>query len=436
MGAALASDRLLLIDTDGGARSLAFGLSWFALVGSHASSMARARARRMRATHFVAGGQGAMSGGCARLGPAARRRPVLAAAQAFARHYPEGTVACIAPLPDGRWWLAAAQDGAVLARADVLYPDAAQAAEAMQALAAQYPSLRQHDGPQTLQALLAAADPAALLQPVGSRWSRVPLPVRVFASVLVLASAVPLARQAWQPATRAPAAPPPLDAVQAWRQAALQFRQQLTVQPMPELGRLLATLHRLPLNVRGWLLRDARCLPAQRAWSCSAAYVRAQADATNHAFTQALPAGWGLRFQPLDGAELTWTLPGNHTSLAQVALPGAAHLDGVLASALQQARPAFTQVTLGPAVAAPMVPPRDSQGLAVAAPAGWPVLRQRALALQGPLRSVALLADQSGLAVAWSSVVLRLAADRVPSTAVSALTAELQGILYEQDAQD
>lgn len=433
MFAAVAPDQLLLIDAEGGDCSLAFGLSWFALVGSQAPSMARARARRLRATHYVVGGQGALAGGCARLAPPMRRRPVHAAAQAFARHYPSGTAGCIAPLPDGRWWLAAAQDGAVLTRADALYPDSDQAEAALQALAAQYPSLRRHDGPPTLKALMAAPDDAALLRPVGSRWSRLPLPVRVFAGVLALALAVPAAWQAWRPTPRAAAPAPGPTADEAWRQAVLRFRQQQPVHLLPELARVFASLHRLPLNVRGWLLRDARCLPAPQAWSCSAAYVRAEPDATNRAFAQALPAGWQLRFQPLDGAELAWAVPGNHTSLADLALPRAEHVDHALASALQLARPAFTQLTLGPPAPAPIAAPRDPQGQPIGAPPAWPVLRQRALALQGPLRSFSLLADQSRLIVTWSAIVLRLAAGRTPGTAVSALTAELQGTLYEQD---
>ncbi|HYG42758.1 MAG TPA: hypothetical protein VEA17_07550 [Bordetella sp.] len=433
MPANAAPDQLLLLDLDHGEGSLAFGLSWFALVGSHAPAMARARARRMRATHYVVGGQGAMAGGCARIAPRIRRLPMHAAAQAFARHYPDGTVACIAPLPDGRWWLAAAQDGAVLASADALYADAGQAAAALQVLASQYPSLRQHDGPHTLKALMASADAAALMQPLGSRWSRLPLPVRAFIGLLAIAVAAPVAWRAWQPVPHAAPAVASIGADEAWRRAHNQFRQRQTIHSLPELGRVLASLHRLPLNVRGWLLRDARCVPMPHAWSCSAAYVRARADATNGAFAQALPTGWQLRFQPLDGAELAWTVPGNSTLLADVVLPDATHTDSILASALQRARAAFTQVNLGPAASVPITAPRDPQGLVLAAPPAGPVLRQRTVALQGPLRSFALLADQSRLVVAWSSVVLRLAAGRMPGTAVSALTAEIQGTLYEQD---
>src|SRR5690606_8372490 len=153
MAAVPAPGQLLLIETPDGSASLAFGLSWFAVVGSHAQSMARSRARRMRATHFVTGGQGAMAGGCARLAAHQRRRPVHAAAQVFAHLYPDGAVASVVPLPDGQWWLAAAHDGAVVARGDTLYSDAQQASTALRALADHYPSLRQQDGVLSLQAI-------------------------------------------------------------------------------------------------------------------------------------------------------------------------------------------------------------------------------------------------------------------------------------------
>lgn len=422
---------LLLIEADGG-RRLAFGLSWFALVGSHTPALARARARRLRATHYVVGGLGAVAGGCARLPVPVRRRPVHAAAQAFAHRYPEGSVACIAELADGRWWLAAAQDGAVLARADRLYDSTESAATALRELAAQYPSLRQIDGVQALAAVMASADAVALMLPVGSRWARLPWPVRAFAGVLAAALAVPPAWQAWR---RPPPAPVPESAITAeaaWQQAVTQFRERQVAHPRQELGRVLASLHRLPLDVQGWVLREARCQPGPRAWSCMADYDRLQGDATNDAFARALPAGWRLHFRPLEGAGLAWTVAGDGATLAGMALPDAAHIEGAVVSALQRVRPAFGRVALGPAVAVSIPAPRNTQGQALAPWPAGPSPRQRSLTLQGPLRSFALLADWP-FAVAWSSLALRLAAGRAPGITVSALTAELQGTLYESE---
>ncbi|OZI24330.1 hypothetical protein CAL18_10585 [Bordetella genomosp. 7] len=435
MAAIPAPGQLLLIDTPDGSASLAIGLSWFAVVGSHARSMARSRARRMRATHFVTGGQGAMAGGCARLAAHQQRRPVHAAAQVFAQLYPEGAVACVVPLPDGQCWLAASQDGAVVARGDTLYADAHQASMALQALADQYPSLRRQDGALSLRAMQAALGPATLMQPVGNRWSWLPLPVRVFLCTLAFAASIPLIRHLWPVPPPTPAQAMPASAEDAWRQAVDGFLRKQRVHPLPELARVLGSLHRLPLNLQGWLLREARCQPGQGAWRCSAAYARVQADATNLAFLQSLPPHWQFRLHPLDDAELVWTVPGNDTSLERVDVPTSAHVDRVLASALQQARPAFQQMKLGPSMAVPITAPRDSAGQAFAAPVPLPALRQRSVALYGPLRSVAVLAGQQSLAVAWSSLVLRLAQGREPGTAVSALTAELQGVLYENDAQ-
>ena len=426
-----AASPVLLVDGPGPGQVFAFGVSWFALVGSHPQAMARARARRQRATHYVVGGQGAVAGGCASLAAGLRRRPVHAAAQAFAGLHPDGTAACIAQLPDGRWWLVATQDGAVLARADRLYGDAGQAAEALQALSAQHPSMRQCDGAAALAALLSGADNASLMTPVRSRWALLPLPVRAFAIVLAAALVAPPAWQAWRQPSRQPVAESDMSAEAAWAQAVEQFRRGRPVHSVGELSRVLASLHRLPLDVRGWLLREARCQPGQ-AWTCRATYARQGSGAANDDFAAAVPAGWGVHFRPLDTAEVSWTVAGDGASLATVMPPGAVRVERDLASVLQRARPAFNRITLGPAVAVEIPPPRDASGRVLSAPLMPPAMRQRLLALEGPLRSLALLADQP-LVVAWSSLALRLAAGRSPGLAVSALTAELQGVLYEQD---
>ncbi|GAB1578535.1 hypothetical protein [Bordetella petrii] len=427
-----AANPVLLIDSPVPGQAFAFGVSWFALVGSHPQSMARARARRQRATHYVVGGQGAVAGGCARLAAGLRRRPVHAAAQAFAAQHPDGTAACIAQLPDGRWWLVAAQDGAVLARTDRLYDDVDAAAEALRTLNAQHPSLRQCDGAAALAAVLAEADSAALMSPVRSRWALLPLPVRAFAVGLAAALVVPPAWQAWSKPPRQPVAVPAMSAEAAWALAAEQFRRSRPVHSLGELSRVLASLHRLPLGVQGWLLREAHCQPGSQAWACRATYARQGVQAANDDFARAVPAGWGVHFRPLDTAEVSWTVVGDGATLATAVPPGAVRVERDLASVLQRARPAFNRLTLGPAVAVDIPPPRDPHGYPLAAPPMQPATRQRLLALEGPLRSLALLADQP-LVVAWSSLALRLAAGRSPGLAVSALTAELQGVLYEQD---
>ncbi|KAG1439406.1 hypothetical protein G6F57_019423 [Rhizopus arrhizus] len=122
----------ILVDCPGADRKLAFGLSWQVLIGSDVAGLARARGRRLRATHLVVGGSPATVAGYGRArsswrrgspATASRRRHtphIQAAAQLYALRYPEGGM-CLVPLPEGRYWLAAAQDGCVLSQADKVF---------------------------------------------------------------------------------------------------------------------------------------------------------------------------------------------------------------------------------------------------------------------------------------------------------------------------
>lgn len=56
----------LLVPCAGTDRKLALGLRWLVLIGSDASGLARARGRRLRATHVVVGGSPATVAGYGR----------------------------------------------------------------------------------------------------------------------------------------------------------------------------------------------------------------------------------------------------------------------------------------------------------------------------------------------------------------------------------
>jgi hypothetical protein len=61
-----------------------------------------------------------------------------------------------------------------------------------------------------------------------------------------------------------------------------------------------------------------------------------------------------------------------------------------------------------------------------------PVLRRRALTLHGPLRSMALMPGPVP-AARWSRLVVDVQPQLRPSLTASALVAELQGDIYEQE---
>ena len=210
--------------------------------------MAHKKARHQLAAHYVAGGVRASAVGYVRLPDAMRKRGVYSAAQAFAQWHSQEAFICIAQVTDGRVWMAAAQDGAVIARTDVLFPSFVQAHEAASALMAQRPSLRLCDVAETLQALLNRADDSSLLIPLRSYWSRIPLPIRV----MVLAFGVFMLRHhVAAPVTPAKQEVSALDHASLWQQAMATFSQRYPIHTSQDLQHMFSAVHRLPLMIQG-----------------------------------------------------------------------------------------------------------------------------------------------------------------------------------------
>ncbi|MNQ13855.1 hypothetical protein D3C85_267820 [compost metagenome] len=440
--------QFFLLECPGSGRMLAFGLRWFALIGSNVPALAHARGRRLRATHYVVGGVPATVAGYgrARSGwryrrhvPAGRRAgaaPLQAAAQLFALLYPDGGHSLV-HLPDGRHWLVAAHGGAVISQTDRVFGSLEAAQHEQRALLALRPALKEHASDQVWAALQQAAEPAARLTALPSRWAELPLALRLFLACMVCAAVVPplwngtvspLLRK--QPPTPqpSPVRDPVADAYQA------MLRGTAAHEPAA-LGRLLAAMGRLPIQVRGWALRRAQCDAGAREWNCSAIYARAHPLANNHSLHALLPAGWQVSFKPLEEATLAWRVASGTLPLADIALPSALHVDTQVAGGLQGLRPAFASVVLSPPI--PLLPRMAAPAQADVPQAGavrmdLPVLRRRALTLHGPLRSMALMPGPVP-AARWSRLVVDVQPQLRPSLTASALVAELQGDIYEQE---
>lgn len=423
-----------LLDPGGFGRLFAFGLNWSPLVGSQVKALAHKKARHQRATYYVAGGVRASAVGCARLPGAMRKRGVYSAAQAFAQWHSQEALICVAQVPDGRVWMAAAQDGAVIARTDVLFPSFAQAHEAASALMAQRPSLRLCDGAETLQALLNRSDDSSLLIPLRSYWSRIPLPIRGMVLALGISFGVSVLRHhVAAPVKPAKQEVSALDQASLWQQAMATFSQRYPIHTSQDLQRMFSAVHRLPLMIQGWIFRSARCQAVNSGWDCSALYSRSDLMATNADFNALVPQGWQVDFKPLNEAVLSWALSSVSVPLALPHVPDIQHVDTVLTSTLQRLQPLFSQVLLSLPEAL-VVAPLDEHGVSIAPPNQVPRIRRRALSLNGPLRSFSLLPDYTNTAsVAWTGFSLHAEPGRKPDTAVSALTAQLQGFIYEKE---
>ncbi|MDF8359921.1 hypothetical protein [Achromobacter anxifer] len=438
----------LLLELPGAGRTLAFGLRWFALIGSNVPALARSRGRRLRASHYVVGGAPAAVAGFGRLrsswrgAPRAGRRQThfLAAAQLYALLYPEGGHSLIR-LPDGGHWLVAAQRGTVLSQTDRVFASLDDALREQAHLRAQWPALPAQDADEAWAALLQGAESAARLVALPTRWGELPLAFRLFLVCLGLAAVAPTL---WNTVVtslsgrQAPAQAGDADLPQQQDPYLVLLRNTATHAPS-ELTRLLASLGMLPIQVRGWALGRARCLAGDQAWTCAASYVRAHPLAANDVLHALLPPGWQLSFQPLEEATLSWRVESRQERLADVSLPAALQVDTVQVVALQRMRPAFASISLAAAVpltlpppplpSAP-VPPVANQA-AVAYPAR-PAIRRRSIILRGPLRSFALLPGAIH-AARWARLSLDIQPQPRPSLAASTLVAELQGELYEHE---
>jgi len=420
----------LLLETPAHA-ALVFGLRWSPLVGSRPDLLARKRARLAGASHYVYGGNRSAAVGCTRL-----RQPPKAcysAAQLFALAHPDGMAAGLLAMSDARVWLVAAQDGAVLARTDRIFATADLARSALQELTASYPGIDARLFELTPADL--PPQPAAILWRTGSGWSALPRSGKVIGGLLLaltLGFSVPAGWRAWHRTTAAVPDATSVAPARAWNDALARTAAALPLHAPAVTGRLFASLRRLPLNRRGWSLRDASCRPGGAAWRCEASYVRAAPGATFAAFSAGLPPSVQPSLKQLDLAQMQWRLgqPSARLTLAQI--PSAHATSQGLASALQRIRPAFQEISLSEAAALPVVPPRDAQGRTLPQPQGLPALRQRVLRLQGPLRSFALF-DPAMAPSAWSELGLTHRALSEPTVNLSALSAHLHGVVYEQN---
>lgn len=421
-----------LIDYPDSTRCIVFGLRWFALIGSDVAGKARSRARQARATHYVIGhAQGAVVG-CGKLVLKKRRRTLYAAAQLFARAYPDENVACLAELPDGKAWVVASLMGAVLAQTDKLYASVEAAMPDWQALLAQRPLLRERDGQTVLDRVMTGIDEQAALVKVRSRWSGLPGPLRVCILALSLTLAAPPITQ-W---IRQYAGPkrieaPLLDPAVAWGQARQALLRRTPIHEVSQLQRAFISLHELPLQVRGWVLRAATCTPEPLHWRCTADYLRVHPMATNASFAQSLPASWMLNFQPLDGVQANWRVSLRTTSLAEINPLLKTEVNTRLVSSLQRALPVFAGIALGEPVRVEVTAPVGPQGEPIEPVEPIPKVFRRDLILTGPLRSFSLLGEIAMVA-AWSELSLSVIPGRQSTKSQSVLDVQLKGVIYEQ----
>ncbi|MFA7668119.1 MAG: type 4b pilus protein PilO2 [Burkholderiaceae bacterium] len=418
-----------IIERDG--LALVFGLEWLPLLGRHPERQARVLGRRQRARHLVLSSGVAASVGL--LHCSLRRRRDLryySAAAVFASLHRGGTLAAVLPLPDGRHWLVAVHEGAVMTRSDQLHADPDYAGDTLKLLSAAHPALVMHEesASSLLDILFEAARDEGELTRIRGRFG-VPAP---FLSGVSLAAVILLGFLLWRALMPAPvgvSSAPVESAEAAWRNAIAASIQPHAVQGVAGLQSVLDAIHDVPASLAGWQLVEIECTPQGSQWHCLAAYRRSD-DSDNQGFILAARPDWVLSFDPLDGARVAWSVPMPALPLGAVTLRSAYQNERRLVSALQAIRPAFSELRLdAPRPLLPQ-PPRDARQQPFSRPDGIVSFQRRPLRLQAPLRSISVLLPET-VHMSWDRILLQVAPIDQPSLRSSSLRISLSGVLYE-----
>lgn len=430
------SDSVRCFSVDG--KVLVFGMDWLPLLGSDVRQQALVKARRHHASHFVVASEHAAAMGLVQL-PAAiehRSQPHHSAAQALASLYPSGTMVALIGIGPALWWLVALHEGAVVARTDLLFSAAGDAAPIVADLRAAYPQTRyvqgEHDQPGLpgLPELSRAADDRALLQRVAysRRWFQVAA-VAAAGLLVVLAWSGQLAMLFGQ--TKATAVPlTSAQQWQAWERARSLLADNIQVHGVAGMQAVLESLHRVPVAVVGWQLGQADCRPQRTGWRCTAAYRRAARDADNQGFMGAAPQTWQLRFPTVDSVEADWDIAPALTRLSDSPVDDALYSQKHWLSSLQHISAAFVVLKATDASVVPLPAPVDDQGQSIPRPESFRLYQRRQLQVDGPLRSFSvLLPNLTG--VRWHRLTLTLRALEYPTLTQSRLNLTATGERYE-----
>lgn len=414
-----------------------FGLHWFALVDGPSGAGLRRLLQSHRHAGYCLAGAGLLAvglwdalspkEGVFMLNPhesakAGQEAVAYSAAACLASQHPEGCILALWGLADGRYWLVAAHDGAVIGGTDCVF-DALDHARVMQNdILQRYPSLLVLPQPDDLASHLEQGrqDTCRLLPAVGRRGR----------TALMLPVLLVLLAGCWIALVRVDQAHPPLpeaDPQQVWR----DVQRQHALSGVEGLRALLSLLEGIPYRAANWQLNQIECQLEAHEWSCSAQYERADARATNQGFQVALGLKADVHFPALDQALLMRTTTFPQQGLDVSVLLGRQHNERDLFSRLQAVRPAFGHLALGQSL-----PPEGLRPLLERLPEtegkAWSGLRRRTWRSQSPLRSAYLLLPMAQ-ALKLEKASLNIDPQAIASLAGSVLTLNLEGYLYEQD---
>src|SRR5690606_7390349 len=142
--------------------------------------------------------------------------------------------------------------------------------------------------------------------------------------------------------------------------------------------------------------QSAECSPVGATWNCRVSYSRASSLATNQSFLQHKPADWEqVNFTTLDLIQASWSVELPQAELDLDGLPNKEALDVKTISAWQSVLPVLSSINLGEPtiteIPSPVVTHPDGRPEVVPKIAGIPQIVKRAIAVEAPLRSLAVV---------------------------------------------
>lgn len=221
----------------------------------------------------------------------------------------------------------------------------------------------------------------------------------------------------------------------AWEAALSEEALRKRVDHIKSVETLYQQLIEIPLDIAGWRLHKAACMPAGPQWNCSAIYIRKGYGTTNDQFEASLPKGWGANFDPLGTATGVWTFKsvGDTTGLLPASLPTREKVLRTPVSQLQSILPAFTSIRLPNVEPWNVVVPVDGNGKPVSKPSTMSIPGAIPLVLEGPLRSLSVWdVDSTPTGI---KIIEIERTDAEVSLNTSPLKMKLTGDLYVQNAK-
>lgn len=385
------------------------GLGWLPVVGQLTAVQARQLAKKHKAKQWIVAGHTFRA-----LGLSYKRRRKQkkhqAAAMAYAVLHPKGAHAAVFCVNESLYWLVAAKEGTPMRHGDKLFTTERAAQQALLQLHESHPELN------FISQIQRFSDFSILLTArILEQTATHGLP-RPFWSTSLVFILLMVGVYWWQFEPSLEAAPVPEPAIDPY----LSYWHKQKIQPngRSALAALLTQWRRLPLELGGWQFKEASCRAQASQWACTYDYSAKNSITTSAEFEGLLPEHWQIQSMDLQSVRVEQQVA---FQTEYASWYSTENLRSQLLTPLQHHRAAFSVLRFT----------ELSPLLKVSASTFSPIYRQ-GLHIEGPLRSVALLLEL-GHEVHWSTLKLQHKPRNQLSLTSSALSVNLQGVVYVRD---